>query len=336
MASGHTASLRRALPWLLSLGIVGWLASRIHLDEVGAALAHAEHGALLAWMLVFTVLTFVGDSACLTLLFRRLLGQFSFSEVLAVKGVSYFLNAVNYSAGTGSIAYFVHKRGGLPFLSALSALLWLNFVDIAALLIILGAGFWVDASLLPEDIAAQLPWVLGVGGAVVVGALVYWRLGVDFLVLGRFRHMAIFSAFGKAKMTDYLMLLGARTAFIALYVVMTYALLPTFHIVIPISVLLVYVPLLTFVQIIPASVSGLGAIQVVMVALYVPYVAAHLAGADPVETVVAFSTVVGPGVTLLRLGIGYTLLGRLAPDLVATRSELEAAQEAAGEDEVRS
>ena len=335
IAKSLPASMRRALPWLLSLGIVGWLASRIHLEEVGAALSQAEHGPLLIWMLVFTVLVFVGDAACLTLLFRRLLGRFSFSEVLAVKGVSYFLNAVNYSAGTGSIAYFVHKRGGLPFLRALSALLWLNFVDIAALLIILGAGFWADASLLPEEIAAQLPWVLAVGGAVVVGALIYWRLGVNFLILGRFRSMAVFSAFSDAKMSDYLALLGARTAFIGLYVVMAYALLPTFHILVPLSVLLVYVPLLTFVQIVPASVSGLGAIQVVMVALYAPYVAAHLAGADPVETVVAFSTVVGPGVTLLRLGIGYALLGRLAPGLVATQDELEAAREGAGEDNIR-
>ena len=69
-------------------------------------------------------------------------------------------------------------------------------------------------------------------------------------------------------------------------------------------------------------------IRRIMVALYAPYVSQGL-GAD--ETVVAFSTVVGPGVTILRLGVGYALLGRLAPDLIANREELEAAREASQE-----
>ena len=115
---------------------------------------------------------------------------------------------------------------------------------------------------------------------------------------------------------------------IGLYVFMSWVLLPTFHIHVPLTTLMVFVPLLTFVQIVPASVSGLGAIQVVMVALYQPFVVTELAGADPVETVVAFSTVVGPGVTLLRLGIGYLLLGKLAPDLVASTEEMDAARQA--------
>ena len=82
-----------------------WIGSQIDTDAMVRALERAEHGPLLAWMGVFTVLIFLADSACLHLLFGRLLGRFSFSEVLAVKGVSYFLNAVNYSAGTLSLIH---------------------------------------------------------------------------------------------------------------------------------------------------------------------------------------------------------------------------------------
>lgn len=316
---------------MLSLGIVVWLGFQIDMDAMVNALAHADHGPLLAWMALFTILVFLADSACLHLLFGRLLGRFSFSEVLAVKGVSYFLNAVNYSAGTGSIAYFVHKRGDQSFLKALSALLWLNFVDIAALLILLSLGMVMGSDLLPVAIGERLPWVVAVGSAIVIGALIYWRLGFDFLVLGRLRTLSVFSAFEDAKMSDYLALLGARTAFIGLYVLMTWALLPTFHITIPLTALLVYVPLLTFVQIVPASVSGLGAVQWVMIALYVPHFAADVGDVNAQATVVAFSTIVGPGVTLMRLGVGYLLLGRLAPDLVVSGEELEATRTAAQE-----
>lgn len=305
-----------------------WLGSQIDMDAMASALAHADHGPLLAWMALFTVLVFLADSACLHLLFGRLLGRFSFSEVLAVKGVSYFLNAVNYSAGTGSIAYFVHKRGDLPFLRALSALLWLNFVDIAALLILLSLGMLVGSSLLPEGIAARLPWVVSVGGAIVIGALLYWRLGWNFLVLGRLRSLSIFSAFHDAQMRDYLLLLLARTVFIGLYVLMTWALLPTFEIPVPLLALLIYVPLLTFVQIVPASISGLGAVQWVMIALYAPHFAGDIPDGQAEATIVAFSTVVGPGVTLMRLGLGYLLLGRIAPDLLVSEEEIEATRTA--------
>ena len=313
---------------------MAWIGSQIDMDAMVNALAHADHGPLIAWMALFTILVFLADSACLHLLFGRLLGRFSFSEVLAVKGVSYFLNAVNYSAGTGSIAYFVHKRGDQPFLKALSALLWLNFVDIAALLILLSLGMLMGSELLPETIAERLPWVIGVGGAIVIGALLYWRLGWDFLILGRLRSLSVFAAFEDAKMSDYVTLLGARTAFIGLYVFMTWALLPTFQIPVPLTALLVYVPLLTFVQIVPASISGLGAIQWVMIALYTPHFAAEVGDVQAQATIVAFSTVVGPGVTLMRLGLGYLLLGRIAPDLLVSEDELEATRNAAKADDL--
>ena len=308
-----------------------WIGSQIDTDAMIRALGRADHGPLLAWMALFTILVFVADAACLHLLFRRLLGRFSFSEVLAVKGVSYFLNAVNYSAGTGSIAYFVHRRGDQPFLRALSALLWLNFVDIAALLILLSLGMLLGGELLPEGIAERLPWVVGVGSAIVIGALLYWRRGWDFFILGRLRGLSVFAAFQDAKMSDYMTLLGARTGFIGLYVLMTWALLPTFQIPVPLMALMVYVPLLTFVQIVPASISGLGAIQWVMIALYAPHLASAVGQTEAEATVVAFSTVVGPGVTLMRLGLGYLLLGRIAPDLLVSKEDLEAAREAEGD-----
>ena len=56
--------------------------------------------------------------------------------------------------------------------------------------------------------------------------------------------------------------------------------------------LLVYMPLGTFVQIVPASVSGLGAVQVVMIALYAPHVASEVAATlpDKEAQVLAFTT----------------------------------------------
>ena len=262
------------------------------------------------------------------MLFARLLEPMPLREVLAVKGVSYFLNAINYTAGAAAIAWFVHKKNSsLGFLRALSTMAWLNFVDIAALFVLLTGGLLFGRELLPGDMGGQLVWVLAVGWAIVVGALIYWRLGVDFLILGRLRPWRIFDAFRDAEMPDYAVMVAIRTLYVALWVFMQWLMLPTFNIHIDLLTLFVYVPILTFVQIVPASVSGLGAVQAVMIAMYTPLIDA--APADAAARVLAFSTVVGPSTAIVRIGIGYVFLRNVAKDLVPTEQDLEDELEAA-------
>ncbi|MGM0576665.1 MAG: lysylphosphatidylglycerol synthase domain-containing protein [Myxococcota bacterium] len=317
--------VKRALPWIFSVVIVGWLYASIDLAEFAEAFRAAKWVELSVWLVVFAIVTFIADSGTLWLLFRRLLQPMAMSDVLAVKGVSYFLNAINYGAASGGIAYFVHKKEQTPFLTTLSTLLWLAFVDVTALLLLMTAGAWLGGDLLPPDIADKLPTVLIVGWAIVVGALSYWHLGVDWLILGHFRDWRLFHAFREARAADYLAMLLARTGFTTIYVLMHFAMLPTFDIHVDLMSLLVYVPILTFVQVLPASISGLGAVQWAMKQLYAPYVAG---GAEAAATVVAISTIVGPATTVLRLGIGYAFMTKVARDLVATEEAIAAARAA--------
>ncbi|MCB9727324.1 MAG: flippase-like domain-containing protein [Deltaproteobacteria bacterium] len=317
-------TIKRLLPWLLSLAIVGYLFASVDLGAVREAMAGADLAALTAWLAFFAVVVFLADSLTLHVLLARLLDRLGFRDVLAVKGVSYFLNALNYSAGAGAVAWFAHRKTRRPFLSALSTLLWLNFIDIVALLVLLGFGITFGREHVPADLADRLVWVLLAGWFITFGALAYWRLGLDFLVLGRLRTWRIFHAFREAHLADYAVMVALRTLFIGLYVLMTFATLPTFGIRIGLGALLVYVPLLTFVQIVPASVSGLGAIQVVMIALYAPHVAPSVA--DPAAQVLAYSTIAGPLMTLVRLVIGYLFMANVTRDLVPDEATLAAAR----------
>ena len=114
-------------------------------------------------------------------------------------------------------------------------------------------------------------------------------------------------------------LLSARFGFIVLYVLMAWATLPCFGIGIDIGALFIFIPLLTFVQIVPASVSGLGAIQVVMAALYVHY----LGGGQETEAAVyAYSFLIGPVTTLIRLVMGYAFVANVTRDFVPNMSEI--------------
>ena len=330
MAASAMTQLKRALPWLISLVIVGYLFWSVDLDAVLAAVEGAEMGTLILIMVLSAPLILAADAATLWLLFGRLISPFPYREVVAIKGVSYFFNAITYSAGTGGIAYLVHRRWGTGFLHVLSALLWLNFIDVITLLLIIAAGLSLAGDLLPEAMAQQLPYVL-VGGAVVsVGAIVYWRLGVDFLILGRMRSWRIFRAFADAEVADYGVMVASRVAFICVYIVLTWLILPTFHIEVPVLLLLIYLPIGTFVQIIPASVSGLGAVQVVLIALYAPHVAATVA--DGEAQVLAFTTFMGPATTFVRIMVGYvfvrTVMKSIMSDVTLDAASITAVRQA--------
>lgn len=334
MAVKAMTQLKRALPWLLSLVIVGYLFWSVDLNAVAAAVEGAHMGTLILIMVLSAPVILVADSATLWLLFRRLMGPFGYRDILAIKGVSYFFNAITYSAGTGGIAYLVHRRWGKGFLHALSVLLWLNFIDVITLLLIIAAGMVLASDLLPEALASQLPYVLAGGALISVGAIIYWRLGVDFLVLGRMRSWRIFRAFADATMADYGVMIASRIGFIGVYIVLTWFLLPTFQIEVPFLLLLIYLPIGTFVQIIPASVSGLGAVQVVLIALYAPHVAASIA--DGEAQVLAFTTFMGPATTFVRVMLGYlfvrTVMQHMMSDVTldaAAIAEARQAEEAA-------
>ena len=106
----------------------------------------------------------------------------------------------------------------------------------------------------------------------------------------------------------------------------THTLTNAFGVHIPLETLLMYSPLITFVQVIPATVSGLGAVQGVMIALFAAHVPAGLG--DPKAVIVAYSTVSGPLMTLMRLVIGYLFVARVTRDVLPDERTIEAARAA--------
>lgn len=316
--------VKLALVWVLSLAFVGWLLWTTDLDQVKAALSRADLGELIAIMVGTMIVAYVADAATLVLLLRRLLvPDIAVKDVFAIKGVSYFFNALNYSLAAGAIALFVKKKEGVGFLSALSAMMWLSFIDVLVLAVMLSVGVGAGLDLLPPQHAELLPWILAVVAAIAVGAFIYWNLGFDWFILGRLRGLSIFEAFRRAKLEDYAVLMAARLGFVLVYVVMTRLALLTFDIDIGFVPLLVYVPLLTLMQVVPTQISGLGAIQEVMILLFAPFAVTAL---DPRAEVFAYSLATGPVMALLRLVIGYLFISNVARDFAVTQADIEEAQ----------
>lgn len=322
--------VKRAIPWLLSLCIVAFLFITTDLAAVGAALESADWGRLVAGMAVVTLAAYVFDSLTLVALFRRYVAPVSQGEVFRIKGVSYFFNAINYSLAAGAMAWILHKKRGAPFLETFSSLVWFFFIDIVALVFLLTLGYVVGSdAIAATPFAARLPWIILAIWAIVAGTLIYWNAGFDFVLLGFMRKWRVFDTFRRARVAEYPAFVLMRAAFIMVYVVMHWLLLPAFGVEIPLDALLVYAPLIAFVQVIPATISGLGAVQGVMVALFAVHVAPTVG--DGKAVIVAYSTVIGPLMMVMRLFIGYAFVARVAGDLVPSKGEVEAATHVVGE-----
>ncbi|PKN58454.1 MAG: hypothetical protein CVU56_05505 [Deltaproteobacteria bacterium HGW-Deltaproteobacteria-14] len=319
--------VKRLIPWVLSLSIVGFLFLTTDIDAVGAALARADWPRLVGAMALVTLAAYLVDSFTLVALFRRFVGRVGVREVLRIKGVSYFLNAINYSLAMGGMAWILHKKRDIPFLETFSSLFWLFFVDIIALssLITLGLALGPDA-IGDSQAVARIPYIVLVIWGIIGGSLVYWNGGFDFFVLGRLRSWRVFDTFRRARLRDYPPMVAMRACFIMVYVLMHWAILPAFGVEIDLGHLLLYAPLIAFVQVIPATISGLGAVQGVMVALFTPHVPP---GAGGSAAILAYSTVIGPLMMVMRLGIGYIFVASVAKDLVPTKEQVEAARQVA-------
>ena len=271
---------RRLLPWLVSIGLLAYLASTTDLARVWDALQRARLGLFVTVALVGTLLAFLYDSVCLTLLLRRFNAPVTLGEVLPLKGASYFLNVINYNAAMGGMALYLRRVRGVSFLESASSLLFMNVLDVFALCGLIAVGLVASGDALGASVGPEarhgLVVVLVALAAVLVGNLVYWNAGFDFFVLGRLRSWRIFHAFREARLLDYAWLMALRLPLLLLYVAMMWLFAHAFRIDISYPSALALQPIVIFVGTVPISVAGLGTTQVLMRSFYGPF-AAYLA-----------------------------------------------------------
>ncbi len=302
------------------------LFSRVDINEVKDSFARAQLGAFALTVLVATSILFVVDALSVKIIFKRLLGPITTRDVLAFKGVSHFGQALNITAAAATMAALLGKRYGFGFRSSFSAFLFQMAVDVMTLIIMMTVGLVVGGDQLPPQIRDTIPFILAVGWPLSIAGVAFWvigdKIGLDRGWLGKLRNWRFFDSFRRAKLADYFVVIAARSVLLFGYMCTDYLLVRTFGIETPFGAQLAFTALISFTVAVPLSISGLGAIQVVLIALYTPFV---IVSGDPTAQVLAFSTLMGPTVNLCRIGIAYLFLGQVSRDLIdAAQEEVKA------------
>lgn len=302
------ARLRRWLPWAVTLASLAYLIKTSNLSLAAEVIERVSPIYFVLLLAGGVLLTWIIDALSLTILFGRLNAPVSLTDdILPMRAVSYFLNAFHYAAAGGGMALYLKDKKGVPFLEALSSFLFLNFIDFLVLGALIPAGMLFGEDLAPEARHALLGVVAALGLG-LVGVLLYFRAGFDFLFLGKLRRWSLLSAFARARLRDYAALFGARLLLIVAYVGIEYLFLGAFGLTVPLPRLMVAVPVVTLIGLLPVSVGGLGVPQEAMIRFYAPFITA----ADPRTILLAYSTLRFVSHSLARLLLGYFFLGRVS------------------------
>ncbi len=258
---------RRAIPYVGTALIFALIFWRIPIAKVGAALEHVPIVEFVALFLPYSLFYFAIDSFCLTWVVRRFNGPMTLGEILPIRASMYLLALINTNLGQGGVAYYLYRKGRIPFLEALSSILFIALMEVYQLFLFstLGVIFYHPAAPTQREIVGVLrvayviAW-LGLGAVMGFFALARRSTRVrEWVERGRAGGVA--ATFLTARPLDYLIVLAIRAPNFLASVVVQYFALALYGITIPLIKLMLFLPLVFLAAALPIAVAHLGTSQ---------------------------------------------------------------------------
>ncbi len=255
-ANARTASpvarfLRAALPWLLTAAIASFLFRRWDLRRVVETLAQARWGLFLALMVPWSMTYLALDTAAVTQAARRFLADVRWAEILPARAATYVLSLVNGNVAQGGLAVWLAGRLSVPVLAAAGVFLFLAFVEISQLVLYSTIGVALTGTRVPGLARFQ---------AIALAVLVAWLAWAARRPARDSRGDAgLLSAFSRARVPDYLAILGIKSLSLGLAILVHWQALRLFGIEVPLLALLANLPLVFLASAVPLSAGKLHA-----------------------------------------------------------------------------
>jgi hypothetical protein len=258
---------KRALPYLGTLLIFALIFWRIPMAKVGEALEQAPVLKFFGVFLPFCAVYWIIDSLCLTWVVRRFNAGLHLRDIMPIRASMYLLSLINSNLGQGGVAWYLHRKTGIPFLEMLSSILFIALMEVYQLFLFSTLG----VILYQPNSPAQLEIVRVLRIAYVVAWLLLAAVIAFFAQARRSDNIrgwivgsrlgAIAGTFLKARPLDYAIVLGIKTPGFMLSVLTQYFALSLYGIVIPFAQLVLFLPLVFLAAALPITVAHLGTSQ---------------------------------------------------------------------------
>jgi len=206
-------------------------------------------------MMPYSVVYLLIDTFCLTRVLNWFNTRIAFRDVLPIRATTYLLTLVNSPLGQGSVALYLNRREGIPFLEVASSVLFMMFVELYQLVFFSSVG----AAIAPARIESSLKVVYVVLYAYFVVHLLLFRFGGTWLEQRKVAGML--RSFRMAHLRHYLLLILFKSPNFLMATVVYYFALQCFDLHLPYLQLLVFLPIIFLSAALPIGVAHLGAPQ---------------------------------------------------------------------------
>jgi hypothetical protein len=271
------------IPWLITVVIFAYIFSRIPFPEVFVALRQARFLPYVALMLPYSVVYCLVDAFVVTRLVQWFHRRVPYRRILPVRASSYILSLLNPGLGQGALAYYVHRREGIPFLTLAGTMLFLAVMEFCQLALYAAVGIFAFHAHLRMAFApfyAVLVGVLGIGLLVLHGGmgglerlltrLVRW-LRRDASYHLQLRSPTLLDTLRQARLSHYVLTLVYKAPNFFLAVVVHYFALQQFDVQVPLVRLFTFLPIVFLVAALPITVAHLGTSQAAWLYFFAAY-----------------------------------------------------------------
>ncbi len=293
--------VKRIIPWVMTALIFALIFRRVPFAKVVEALEDVHLGRYLAIMLPYSVVYLLIDTFCLTRVLNWFNTKIAYRDVLPIRATTYLLTLLNSPLGQGSIALYLNRREGIPFLEVASSVLFMMFVELYQLVFFSSLG----AALAPDRIEGSLVLVYVALYAYFVVHLLLFRLGGDRIAKTKVGGML--RSFRMAHLRHYLLLLLFKSPNFLMATVVYYFALQCFGLHLPYLELLLFLPIIFLSAALPIGVAHLGAPQ---------YFWLHFFGDQaPEANLLAFSLTAHVTFMVMNASLGLPFLPRATREL---------------------
>lgn len=282
------ATLKRAVPVLVSAGVLIWLLGRMELAALADALTWRVAAVIALGLLAYGAVTLLLEAASITRLVNAPREEFGTWTAARLKCASYLLGIVNYALGAGALAVLLRRHTRLSLGEAASLVLLISSADLVVVLAMAGIGAGlVETSAPTVQASAIVAVMLG-----FFGALTLLRIPGSLGPLDRIRSLAIFEGLRTVPLARLAELLALRVCFTSSFVALFACAFYAFEVWPPFAELVVGVLVVGVVAGVPIAVAGLGTSQAAFLFIFADYA--------PQELLLAQSLVLSAGMLTLR------------------------------------
>ncbi len=135
--------ITRLLPWLITAGIFAIIFTRIPLSGVIEALSKARFVPYLALMVPYCLFYCLVDTFVLTRVVHWFHQPVPYRRLLPIRASSYILSLLVSGLGQGGLAFYMHRREGIPFLALAGTMIFVGVMEFIQLALYASIGIVV-------------------------------------------------------------------------------------------------------------------------------------------------------------------------------------------------